>query len=355
MKKYWSRRLSAIEAYVPGEQVNGGDVIKLNTNENPYPPSEKALEALKAAADGALRLYPEPTSRKLRESIGALYGVSADKVFVGNGSDEVLAFSFMAFFGDEKPLLFGDITYSFYPVYADFFKVRYKKVPLKDDFTFPLVELCEASGGVIFPNPNAPTGIAMGIEDVEKIVSADMERVVIVDEAYVDFGGETAVGLVENYPNLLVIQTLSKSRSLAGLRVGFAIGDGGLIEALDCVKNCVNSYTVDGAAQAAACASIEDRDYFEQTRAQIISARTAAANRLAGMGFEVLDSRANFLFIRHSSKTGEELFHALRSRGILVRHFNMPRINNFLRVSIGTEKQMDLLCGALGEIISGHS
>lgn len=351
MNKYWSNRLSGIQTYVPGEQLSGEDIIKLNTNENPYHPSEKALKALEAAAGDEMRLYPEASSKILRESIGEHYGVTPEEVFIGNGSDEILAFCFLAFFGKEEPLLFGDITYSFYPVYSDFFKVKYRTVALNDDFTFPIEELCRPSGGVIFPNPNAPTGVAMGIENVEKIVSADMERVVIVDEAYVDFGCESAIPLVEKYPNLLVVQTLSKSRGLAGLRVGYAIGDTELIEALDCVKNCINSYTIDRAAQAAAAASISDREYCEDICKRIIDTRQSAARRLRSMGFEVLDSRTNFLFIRHRSKRAEDIFLKLRERNILVRHFNKDRIDNFLRVTVGTDQQMDMLCAALEEIL----
>lgn len=351
MNKYWSSRLNGIEPYIPGEQINSKNIIKLNTNENPYPPSPKAIKALSDAAGQELRLYPETSSQKVRQAVGGFYGLNPDLVFIGNGSDEILAFCFQAFFGDDKPLLFNDITYSFYPVYSDFFKISHEIIPLKNDFTIPVDELCRPSGGVIFPNPNAPTGIAMAREDVERIVRADPERVVVVDEAYVDFGAESAVELVEKYPNLLVIQTASKSRCLAGLRVGWAIGDTGLIGALECVKNCINSYTVDRAAQSAASAAITDRTYFEETCKKIIETRKAAAESLKSMKFEVLDSEANFLFVRHSEKDAEDIYLKLKQSDILVRYFNKPRIDNYLRITIGTDEQMNRLCEVLEKIV----
>lgn len=351
MNRYWSERLKGIEAYVPGEQLNDRDIIKLNTNENPYPPSPRALKALEEAAHEDLRLYPEPTSQKVRVAVGKFFGINPDWVFAGNGSDEILAFCFQAFFGDSEPLLFNDITYSFYPVYSNFFKVKHDIIPLRDDFSVPVYEFCNPSGGVILPNPNAPTGIALPLCDIEEIVRADIDRVVVIDEAYVDFGAESAVKLVEEYPNLLVVQTASKSRSLAGLRVGWAIGNPELIGALDCVKNCINSYTLGRAAQSAAAAAIADRAYFEETCKRIISTRERTRANLVNIGFEVLDSKANFLFARHSGKSGAEIYSHLRQKKILVRHFDRPRISDFLRITIGTDGQMDRFCEILEEII----
>lgn len=351
MNKYWSNRIKGIVAYTPGEQLNNKKIIKLNTNENPYPPSPMALEALKSKAGEELRLYPETTSKVIRESISDLYGIDKNCVFVGNGSDEILAFSFLAFFGDEKPLLFNDITYSFYPVYSGFFKINSEIIPLNNDFTMPVEEFCRPSGGVIFPNPNAPTGIAIGLADVERIIKADNDRVVIVDEAYVDFGAESAVLLVKKYPNLLVIQTSSKSRCLAGLRVGWAIGDHGLISALNCVKNCINSYTIDRAAQSAAAAAISDREYFENINRKIIATRECAVTRFKELDFQVLESKANFLFVQHSKRRANYIYNYLKERNILVRYFSKPRIDNFLRITIGTDEQMDALFKVLEEII----
>ena len=352
MNKFWSNRIRGIKSYVPGEQLNDKDIIKLNTNENPYPPSPNAQKALKKTVGAELRLYPETTSESIRAAIGSFYSINPDHVFIGNGSDEILAFSFLAFFGGERPILFNDITYSFYPVYSQFFDVSYEIIPLNDDFTVPVQRFCRPSGGVIFPNPNAPTGIALTLVQVEQIVSADPDRVVIVDEAYVDFGAESAVELLGKYPNLLVVQTASKSRSLAGIRVGWAIGDPGLISALDCVKNCINSYTVDRAAQSAVTAAIEDRKYFEGTCRKIADTRDRTADRLRIIGFQVLDSSANFLFVRHANKNAQTLYGELKDQKILVRHFDKPRIENFLRITVGTDEQMDTLCQALEVCVS---
>jgi len=351
MNKYWSRRLDGIEAYTPGEQPKIPGLIKLNTNENPYDPSPKALAALASAATADMRLYPDPDAHALRDVLAETHGLAPDQIFVGNGSDEVLAFSFLAFFDAGRPLLFPDITYSFYPVYGDFFGIDYERVPLDADFQIPVSRFCRTSGGVIFPNPNAPTGIALPLVDVERIVAADPDRVVIVDEAYVDFGADSAVELIRRYPNVLVIQTLSKYRALAGLRLGWAMGDRGLVEALACVKNCINSYTIDRAAQAAAAAAVSDRAYYEETAQKIIATRERTAAALRSLNVHVLPSSANFLFAAPPDGRGEEVFQKLRERKILVRYFQKPRISRFLRITIGTDQEMDVLLAALEEIL----
>lgn len=347
MNRYWSARLTGIDPYVPGEQPRGRKFIKINTNENPYPPSPEALAALRASAGPDMRLYPDPDSGELVSALAGCYSVRPGQVFVGNGSDEVLAFSFQAFFDPGRPILFADITYSFYPIYARFFGIDYKTIPLDGDFDLPAEEFRRHSGGVVIANPNAPTGKALTLSDIEKIVKADESRVVIVDEAYVDFGAESAVSMISRYPNLLVVHTMSKSRALAGMRVGYALGDENLIRALECVKNSINSYTVDRVAQKVAAAAVRDRAYFEETCGRIIETREKTTLRLREMGFTVLDSKANFLFISHEKKPAEELFHGLREKGILVRYFDRERIQNFLRVTIGQDRDMEIFCESL--------
>lgn len=297
LSKFWSEATRQTEPYVPGEQPKVKNMIKLNTNENPYPPSPKVLAALKGAVDGNLRLYPDPTADELCEVIAKAYDVAKSQVFIGNGSDEVLAFSFLAFFNQGEEILFPHITYSFYPVYANLYRFDYKEVLLNEDFTIPVEQFFHAEGGVIFPNPNAPTSIGLGLEQIEKIIQNNPDRVVIVDEAYIDFGGESAVPLTRRYGNLLVIQTLSKSRSLAGLRVGFAFGNEQLIEGLNRIKNSFNSYTLDRLALVGAKAAIEDTAYFEETRSKIIETRHRVIGELRQLNFTVLDSQENFLFM----------------------------------------------------------
>lgn len=351
MKELWSRRVRDMVPYVPGEQPQDRRYIKLNTNENPYPPSPRALAALSEAANGDLRLYPDPECVALRQAVAEFYGIHADNVFCGNGSDEILSFSFQAFFDRDRPITFPDITYSFYEVYVKYLDLTAKSVPLAEDFSLPVEEFLDCPGGVVLANPNAPTGQWIGLSEVEQILAANSGSVVILDEAYVDFGCESGVKLIETYPNLLVVQTLSKSRSLAGLRVGFALGQPELIAALRCVRDSINSYTVDRLAAAAAKGAIEDRAYFDETRERIIKTREKTAKTLRELGFQVADSRTNFLFIRHPRKPGRELFAALRERGILVRRWDMPRISDYLRVSIGTDAEMDALCEALAELV----
>lgn len=347
MSKFWSQVVRELEPYVPGEQPQIDGLIKLNTNESPYPPSPKVLDVINHDSIDRLRLYPDPNSKKLKNTIAGYYGVSAEQVFVGNGSDEVLALLFMAFFQQDKPLLFPDISYSFYPVYCQLFGIDYHTIALRDDYTINFADYAQANGGIIFPNPNAPTAIGKPLAEIEVLLQQNTESVVVVDEAYVDFGAETAIKLVDKYPNLLVVQTLSKSRSLAGMRVGLAVGHKDLIDALDRVKNSFNSYPLDRIAEAAAVVAFEDEDYFARCRDQIIATRDWTTAELQKLGFKVLPSQANFVFAEPQGKNAAELAQYLRDQKILVRYFNKPRINQFLRITIGTDEQMHALIAAL--------
>lgn len=351
MSKYWSELTKSLKPYVPGEQPKDKRYIKLNTNENPYPPSPKVLEVIRQTANESLKLYPDPNCEELRQTIADYYDLEKEQIFVGNGSDEVLAFLFMAFFDPKKPILFPDITYSFYPVYCKIFKIDYQLVPLNEDFSLPVEKFFDSKGGVIFPNPNAPTGNSISLEKVEQILKKNIDQVVVVDEAYIDFGGESAVKLVNKYPNLLVTQTLSKSRSLAGLRVGFAIGQEPLIEGLDRIKNSFNSYTLDRLAMAGAIGAIKDNDYFHETRLRVINTREHVTAELRELGFKVVDSKANFIFISHPKFLAEDLFFRLKTEGVLVRYFKQPRIDNFLRVTIGTDDDMNSFVQILKTLI----
>lgn len=351
MSRYWSSIVKNIKPYVPGEQPKDRKYIKLNTNENPYPPSPGAIEAIRAATNGTLRLYPDPSCDELRETIAGAFGLKRENVFTGNGSDELLAFCFPAFFEPEgKPILFADITYSFYPVYAEFFRTPYKLITVDDDFNVPLEGYFQENGGILIANPNAPTGKGLSPDDIAKILKKNEESVVVVDEAYIDFGGVSAFGLISRYPNLLIIRTLSKSHSLAGLRVGFAMGRPGLIEGIIRVKDSINSYTVDRLAQAGAREAIRDESYFQETRAKIMKTRERVSARLQAMGFRIIPSQANFIFISHAELHGRKLFQRLREEGILVRYFDKPRIDNYLRVSIGTDEEMDCFLAAVERI-----
>lgn len=352
MSRYWSAVVSKLTPYVPGEQPKLPNLVKLNTNENPYGPSPKVLEALRAETGDTLRLYPDPNADRLKESVAACFGVTPKQVFVGNGSDEVLAHIFLGLLKHDKPVLFPDITYSFYPVYCGLYDVAFETVPLTEAFEIQPADYSRPNGGIIFPNPNAPTGRALALADIERMLAANPDSVVVVDEAYVDFGGETAMPLVAKHPNLLVVQTLSKSRSLAGLRVGFAVGHADLIEALERVKNSFNSYPLDRLALAGAVAAMEDRDHFEQTRQAVIRSREALVRDLATLGFDVLPSAANFIFARHPQRDAGELAAALRARSIIVRHFRLPRIEQFLRITVGTDAQCQALVAALGDILN---
>ncbi len=352
MSRLWNPMVADLAPYVPGEQPKMGDLIKLNTNENPYPPSPRALEAIRRATDGDLRLYPDPGSEALRRAIGAHHGIDPARVFVGNGSDEVLAHVFLALLKHDRPLLFPDISYSFYPVYCGLYGIDHRRVPLDEAFRIRPDDYAGPNGGVILPNPNAPTGRALALDDIARIVRANPDSVVVIDEAYVDFGADSAIPLTAQHDNLLVVQTLSKSRSLAGLRVGFAVGDPQLVEALERVKNSFNSYPIDRLAAAGAAAAYEDVEHFEATRRQVIESREWLAAALGRLGFDVIPSQANFVFCRHPQRDAAALQRALRERRIIVRHFTQPRIDQYLRISIGTQAQCEALVDALGAILS---
>lgn len=350
MSKFWSPFVNDLVPYVPGEQPKLTKLVKLNTNENPYGPSPKAIDAMRAAVSDDLRLYPDPNSDVLKQAVARYYGVDANRVFLGNGSDEVLAHAYNAFFRQDKPLLFPDISYSFYPVYCGLYGVDYEAVPLNEQFQIRVEDYARPNGGIIFPNPNAPTGCLLALDAVEQILKNSPDSVVIVDEAYIDFGGETAISLVDRYPNLLVTQTLSKSRSLAGLRVGLAVGHPDLIEALERVKNSFNSYPLDRMAIVGAAAAFDDREYFEHTCQRVIASREALVEQLEGKGFEVLPSAANFIFARHPQHDAAGLAAKVREQGVIVRHFKQARIAQFLRITIGTPEQNQALADALGDL-----
>ena len=357
MSRYWSDIVHRLTPYVPGEQPALAHPVKLNTNENPYPPSPRVLDAIRRelgeTAD-ALRRYPDPSALKLRETVAAYHGIRAEQVFAGNGSDEVLALTFQALLKHDKPLLFPDITYSFYPTYAKLFEVDYRTIALDDNFAINVDDYTVPNGGILFPNPNAPTGRPLPLAEIERLVSTQPDSVVVVDEAYVDFGAESAIALIDRYPNLLVVQTVSKSRSLAGMRVGFAFGDPALIDALNRVKDSFNSYPLDRLAQAAATAAYEDDAWFRECCAKVIASRERLAAELTALGFEVVPSAANLLFARHEGYDAATLALRLREKGIFVRHFNAPRIDQHLRISVGTDAECEILLGALRDIFSAY-
>lgn len=353
MSKYWSDIVHDLTPYIPGEQPKNTELIKLNTNENPYGPSPKVLAAIQAATKEKLQLYPDPTSEILREAIAKHFSLDLAQVFVGNGSDEVLAHVFQALFKHEEPLLFPEITYSFYPVYCGLYDIAFKKIPLASDFSLALSNYQQPNGGIIFPNPNAPTGIALSLSEIEGLLKQNTESVVVIDEAYVDFGAESAVQLINQYPNLLVTQTVSKSRSLAGLRLGYALAHPDLIEALVRVKDSFNSYPIDRLAEAGGIAAFKDVDYFEKTRQLVMHTREKLLQAMSDLGFETLPSTANFLFSQHPKLKGEEIASQLRKHNIIVRHFKQPSIiQNYLRITVGTESQTASLIAALTQIVA---
>lgn len=340
--RFWSPEVRELEPYVPGEQPKIQNLLKLNTNENPYPPSPKVVEAVQAvlhAQADVLRLYPDPDATVLKQAIAKQQNIDVSQVFVGNGSDEVLAHIFKAFFLQDEPILYPDITYSFYPVYSQFFGTKTKEIPLNENFEIDVRDYTQPNGGIIITNPNAPTSIALSLAEIEQVLQANPDRVVVIDEAYVDFGAESAVSLINRYENLVVCQTTSKSRSLAGLRVGFAIAQSHLIAALEAVKNSFNSYPIDRFAIAAAVASFEDQAYFEEQCQKVITSREKLVRDLTELGFNVLPSKANFIFATHSQHDAGQLAQKLREQGIIVRYFNKPRINQFLRITVGTDEQ----------------
>ena len=352
MSQFWSDVVHGLTPYVPGEQPKLQNLVKLNTNENPYGPSPKVITALQKEAAETLRLYPDPNSDRLKAAIAQNFDLSANQVFVGNGSDEVLAHVFQALLKHSRPLLFPDISYSFYPVYCGLYSVEYETIALNQNFEIDVADYDRPNGGIIFPNPNAPTSIPLAVEKIETLLQKNKYSVVVIDEAYVDFGTESAVRLINAYPNLLVTQTLSKARSLAGLRVGYALGHPDLIEALMRVKDSFNSYPIDRFAEAGAVAAMQDVDYFEATCKKVIYTRDALVKNLQALDFEVLPSGANFIFAKHKTRDGAELTAKLRERNIIVRHFKNPaRISPFLRITIGTDAQSTQLLQALIQIL----
>ena len=348
MSRFWSPFVKNLVPYVPGEQPKLTRLIKLNTNENPYGPSPKALEAMRGELNDNLRLYPDPNSDRLKQAVAEYYGVSSGQVFVGNGSDEVLAHIFHGLFQHGAPLLFPDVSYSFYPVYCGLYGIPFEQIALDEQFQIRVEDYAKPNGGIIFPTPNAPTGCLLALEAIEQLLQANPDSVVVVDEAYIDFGGQTAISLVDRYDNLLVTQTLSKSRSLAGLRVGLAVGHPDLIDALERIKNSFNSYPLDRMAIVGAAVAFEDREYFDETCRQVIDSREALVAQLQAKGFEVLPSAANFIFARHPQHDAAELAARLREQGVIVRHFKQARVAQFLRITIGTPQMNQALVDALG-------
>lgn len=351
MSRFWSPVVARLTPYVPGEQPKLADLIKLNTNENPYPPSPRALAAIQAEAGERLRLYPDPNAEELQRTIAARHGVRPAQVFVGNGSDEVLAMAFVALFKHAQPILFPDITYSFYPVYCRLYEIAHEEVPLDDALRIRVEDYARPNGGIIVANPNAPTGCLLAVPEIERLAVASPDSAVVIDEAYIEFGGESAIPLCARHPNLLVIRTLSKSHSLAGLRVGYAVGPAELVDGLQRVKNSFNSYPLDRLAIAGAAAAIEDETHTRTTCAAVAATRERLARELGTLGFEVLPSAANFVFARHRTRDASELMTALRTRSIIVRHFRQARIAQHLRISVGTEEQCARLIAALQEIL----
>ncbi len=357
MSRFWSQVVRDLTPYVPGEQPKVANLIKLNTNENPYPPSPKVLSAIQAELEqdaARLRLYPDPNGDALKQAIANEFGIQRAQVFVGNGSDEVLAHIFQGLLKQEAPILFPDITYSFYPVYCGLYGVAFETIPLNQDFEIDPASYRrdQPPGGIIFPNPNAPTGHLLPLDAIETLLKDHPDCVIVVDEAYIDFGGNTAISLVDRYDNLLVVHTFSKSRSLAGLRIGYAVGHPDLIEALERVKNSFNSYPLDRLALVAGVAAMEDRTWFDHTRQAVIQTREKTREALSNMGFEVIPSAANFIFARHPEHDASTLAQHLRAKNIIVRHFKMPRIDQFLRISIGTDAECDALVNTLKELLN---
>jgi len=350
VSRFWSDIVHRLTPYVPGEQPALAHPVKLNTNENPYPPSPRVIEAIRRELgdDGeTLRKYPDPTARALRATVAAHHGLRVEQVFAGNGSDEVLAHAFQALLKHERPIRFPDITYSFYPVYAQLYGVSFDAIPLDDQFGIDIDDYRAPGGGVLLPNPNAPTGRALPLAEIEQLLQANPDSPVVIDEAYVDFGAESAVNLIDTYPNLLVVQTVSKARSLAGMRVGFAFGGAALIEALTRVKDSFNSYPLDRLAQAAAIAAYEDDAWFRESCRKVIASRERMTGELAALGFDVVPSAANFVFARHPGHDAAALAASLKEKEIFVRHFKLPRIDQHLRISIGTDAECDALVNAL--------
>ncbi|TXR54862.1 histidinol-phosphate transaminase [Reinekea thalattae] len=351
MSSFWTEKIKSLNPYIPGEQPQDKKYIKLNTNENPYPPSPKAISAMQAEVNADLRLYPDPNGSRLKNALAENYGLKPDQVFVGNGSDEVLALAFQGYFTDGRSLAFADITYSFYQVYAKLYDIEPKLVPLTESLDIDPKDYQGLEvAGIVIANPNAPTGKALSLKAVETILKANADVVVLVDEAYIDFGADSAVSLIDKYPNLLVVQTLSKSRSLAGIRVGYALGQAHLIEGLERLKNSFNSYPIDRIALAGATEAVKDDDYLKLITSQLISTRQQTIQQMEALGFDVVPSASNFIFVTHPDQPAEALYLALKHKGILVRYFgDKPRIGNYLRISIGTDQEMVVLLDTLSQ------
>lgn len=342
MDNLWIKNLRKVEPYVPGEQSKDKDIVKLNANENPYPPSPEVIKAINNFDCNTLKFYPDANAAEFKAAIAEFYNVKKENVFIGNGSDDVLALSFQSFFNSEKPIAYPDITYSFYPVWCELFSITYKNYPLGSDFRINADDYKAENGGVVIPNPNAPTSLGEGREFIEKIMDYNKDCVVITDEAYVDFGGYSSVELTKKYENLLVTGTFSKSRSLAGMRIGFAIGSEKLISELEAVKNSYNSYTVNSIAMAAGTAAIKDVDYFKKTVSMVIKTRERVKDELRSLGFEVLESQTNFLMAAHPEKDMKDYFEYLKTQKVFIRYFNKPVINKYVRITIGTDEEMDI-------------
>lgn len=351
MDKPFLDKLRKIDPYVPGEQPQAADIIKLNANENPYPPAPGVQEVLRTFDASSLALYPDANGKRLKAALAERFDVRPSQVFLGNGSDDVLALAFQSFFCSDKPILYPDITYSFYPVWCDLFRIPYEAVPLDENFRVNTRGYDKPNGGVVLPNPNAPTGCGLSLDALEDLLQHNADCVVIIDEAYVDFGAQSAVPLMDKYENLLVVQTMSKSRSLAGMRIGYALGSETLIATLEAVKNSYNSYTMDALALAAGEASVRDEDYFQQTCRRVIATRERSADALRALGFTVLPSLTNFLFVTHPRKQAADIFACLRQEKIFIRYFKLPRIDNYLRITVGTDEQMDRLIAALKKFL----
>lgn len=351
MDKPFLDKLRQIDPYVPGEQPKTAGIIKLNANENPYPPAPGVADVLRTFDTAKLAVYPDANAKALKTAVAERFSLRPAQVFLGNGSDDVLALAFQSFFCSDKPILYPDITYSFYPVWCDLFRIPYETMPLDEDFCVNVRDYDRPNGGIVLPNPNAPTGRGVSLDFLEDLLQHNQDCVVIIDEAYVDFGAQSAVPLLDKYENLLIVQTTSKSRSLAGMRIGYALGSETLISTLEAVKNSYNSYTMDAVALAVGEASIRDEAYFQATCRKVAATRDRSADELRALGFTVLPSLTNFLFVTHPEKKAPDIFAALREKGIFIRYFKLPRIDNYLRITVGTDEQMDKLLAALNEIL----
>ncbi len=351
MDKPFLDKLRQIDPYVPGEQPKTAGIIKLNANENPYPPAPGVADVLRTFDTAKLAVYPDANAKALKTAVAERFSLRPAQVFLGNGSDDVLALAFQSFFCSDKPILYPDITYSFYPVWCDLFRIPYETLPLDEDFCVNVRDYDRPNGGIVLPNPNAPTGRGVSLDFLEDLLQHNQDCVVIIDEAYVDFGAQSAVPLLDKYENLLIVQTTSKSRSLAGMRIGYALGSETLISTLEAVKNSYNSYTMDAVALAVGEASIRDEAYFQDTCRKVAATRDRSADELRALGFTVLPSLTNFLFVTHPEKKAPDIFAALREKGIFIRYFKLPRIDNYLRITVGTDEQMDKLLAALKEIL----